>query len=149
MGTKNPGNVVSLLFLLLCSVLVSNCSSKFFDPVTVQIQNEIEGDDIKLEAECWSNDDDLGTHTLAQGERWDWQFRVVPFFTHFQCNFRWYDNTWYFRWYEGDFDVYNAHGIINRYKFFCELNCQWSYRRDGAYLYRRDHHEWELRDVWN
>ncbi|KAI3927128.1 hypothetical protein MKX01_029896 [Papaver californicum] len=147
MATRNHGSI-GLLLLLLFSVLVSKCSSKYFDPVTVQIHNDIEGYEVSLDMHCMSDNDDLGQRSLRVGEEWHWQFRVIPGFTYFWCDMRWYDNRDY-RWYDGTFDVYHANGLINVYKEFCGLNCQWSVRRDGIYLYRRDRYKWERRDTWH
>ncbi|KAI3921503.1 hypothetical protein MKW98_013437 [Papaver atlanticum] len=149
MGTRSHCNINFLLLLLLFSVLVSKCSSIRFGPVTVHIQNDIEGYEVALDYHCFSDDDDLGQRTLHQGEEWHWKFGVIPGFTFFVCDMRWYDNRNY-RWYDGKFEVYYANGLIgNRFNGFCGGNCQWSIRRDGAYLYRKDRKEWQRRGEWH
>ncbi|KAI3894124.1 hypothetical protein MKX03_024800 [Papaver bracteatum] len=147
MGTRKNGNII-LLFSLLFSVLISKGSSEYFDPVTVHVENNIVGDGIKLHIHCRSRDDDLGERTLGQGEEWHWKFRVVPTRTYFWCDLRWYDNKDH-RWYSGNFDVYHASGIVNKYVWLCALNCEWSYRRDGAYLYHIHKHKWQRRAIWH
>ncbi|MCL7048476.1 hypothetical protein MKW94_005104 [Papaver nudicaule] len=155
MGTRRShGNISFLLVLLLLfTVLVSKCSSFWFEPVTVHVKNDI-GDGVWLDMHCMSDSDDLGQRSLRYGDEWHWKFlvNIIPPLTYFWCDFRWYDGNQDQRWYEGTFDVYHANGLINMYKKFCERDCQWSYRRDGAYLFRRDKGEsgeWEKRDVWH
>ncbi|KAI3913160.1 hypothetical protein MKW98_007176 [Papaver atlanticum] len=143
---RSYGNI-SLLLLLLFSIMVSKGASiEWAGPVTIHVQNDIQGNDV-LHMHCRSNDDDLGQRMLHQGEEWHWSFRAIPGFTYFWCDFRWYDN-WDHRWYNGTFDAYHANGLKNKYKKYSAENCPWSARRDGFYLYRGDKKEWQKRDVW-
>ncbi|KAI3894126.1 hypothetical protein MKX03_024802 [Papaver bracteatum] len=153
MGTRNHGNVVSLLLLILFSLPVSKCSSLWplwgLVTLSVKVQNDIEGYGVSLNMHCRSNDDDLGLRTLHKGDEWHWQFKQSLIRnTHFWCHFRWYDNGDH-RWYEGTFEVYDGIPLVNKYYKVCKNNCDYSVRRDGVYLYRRDTHEWARRGTWH
>ncbi|XP_026385059.1 S-protein homolog 2-like [Papaver somniferum] len=143
MGTLSSHGSVSLLLLLLFSVLVSKGSS-----VTVYVQNDIEGYKVSLDMHCRSKDDDLGQRWLNQGQEWHWKSGVIDGFTHYWCDFRWYDNRDNF-WYKGTFDVYHADFFMNKYREYCDDACKWSARRDGFYLFRVDRDEWQKQDEWH
>ncbi|KAI3872277.1 hypothetical protein MKX03_021399 [Papaver bracteatum] len=148
MGISHLRNIIVYFFLF--SILVSKGSS-LFDPTTVQVQNDIEGDQVLLKIHCKSLDDDLGEHALNFGNEWDWQFRVGFGTTYFWCDYRWYDNKDQ-RWYQGSHEVYKAtlSGFKAKYYVFCHSKCVWSARRDGLYLYRRDKRGmWEKRYTWD
>ncbi|XP_026377572.1 S-protein homolog 2-like [Papaver somniferum] len=126
-------------------VLACKCSAK----VTVHVKNDIQGYQVVLDYHCFNDNDDLGQRLLHQGQEWHWEFGVVPAFTFFVCDMRWYDNKDH-RWYDGKFDVYYTSGFLgNKFKRFCGGDCQWSIRRDGAYLYRKDRSDWERRGEWH
>ncbi|KAI3987181.1 hypothetical protein MKX01_031665 [Papaver californicum] len=150
MGTRNHGNVVYLLLVLVISLLLSKGSAWFhYNNVWVHVKNDIEGYEVSLDMHCKSNDDDLGLRTLRVGEEWYWEFRQSLIKnTHFWCDFRWYDNRDY-RWYEGTFDVYKGNGWIDKYHYLCLNDCKYSVRRDGLYLFREDKYEYEKRGTWH
>ncbi|KAI3887005.1 hypothetical protein MKX03_028919 [Papaver bracteatum] len=148
MGITPFRNIIACFFLF--SILVSKGSS-IFDPVTVQVQNDIEGDHVLLKIHCKSLDDDLGEHVLSFGNEWDWFFRVGFGTTKFWCDYRWYDNRDQ-RWYQGSHEVFKAgrSGFRSRYFNICRTKCIWSARRDGLYLSRRDKDGiWEKRFTWD
>ncbi|KAI3836679.1 hypothetical protein MKW92_003647 [Papaver armeniacum] len=148
MGTTPFRNIIAYFFLF--SILVSKGSS-LFDPVTVQVQNDIEGDHVLLKIHCKSLDDDLGEHVLSFGNEWDWFFRVGFGMTKFWCDFRWYDNKDQ-RWYQGTRVVFKGGLFDFDYKCvkICRSKCIWSARRDGLYLCRRDKEGiWEKRFTWD
>ncbi|KAI3974637.1 hypothetical protein MKX01_029627 [Papaver californicum] len=145
MGSSRYGSNASLLLLVMFSVLllVSRCSS-----TKVQIQNDIDVYEATLDMHCSSHDDDLGQRSLHQGDEWHWEFATDLFSTYFYCDFRWYDNTQY-HWNNGTFAVYEYEVFRQKFFAFCEGYCQWSARRDGFYLYRRDRNEWQKRGEWH
>ncbi|KAI3836682.1 hypothetical protein MKW92_048012 [Papaver armeniacum] len=148
MGTTPLRNIIAYFFLF--SILVSKGSS-IFDPVTVQVQNDIEGDHVLLKIHCKSLDDDLGEHVLSFGNEWDWFFRVGFGRTKFWCDYRWYDNKDQ-RWYQGTRVVFKGGLFDFDYKYvkICRRKCIWSARRDGLYLCRRDKEGiWEKRFTWD
>ncbi|KAI3945760.1 hypothetical protein MKW98_023034 [Papaver atlanticum] len=142
MGRRSHCNISSLL-LLLFSVLISKGSSYL---VTVHVKNDI-GDGIVLDARCRSDDYELGQRMLRQGEEWNWKFRAITGYSYFWCYFRWYDDQERI-WYSGNFDVYHANGLLNKYIEKCRHNCMWSANRQGFFLYRVDRQEWQQRDEW-
>ncbi|MCL7052109.1 hypothetical protein MKW94_001956 [Papaver nudicaule] len=148
MGISSHGSSI-LVFFFLFSMLVSKGFS-LFDPTTVQVQNDIVGDQVVLKIHCKSLDDDLGEHVLNFGEEWHWQFRVGFGTTYFSCDYKWYHNKDQ-RYYEGSHEVYKASfsGFKAKYYVICHSKCVWSARSDGLYLYRRDKGLWERRYVWD
>ncbi|KAI3896824.1 hypothetical protein MKX03_028330 [Papaver bracteatum] len=143
MGTiRSHGNVIFSL-LLLFSVLVTKGWSY---RVRVHVQNNLEAKEV-LFIHCKSNYDDLGERVLRVGEESYWNFQVFAVYTHFWCDFRWYD-SWNQHWYSGTFDVYQANGLVNRYIDYCRHKCMYSARQLGFYLYRIDQQKWEKRNEW-
>ncbi|KAI3923630.1 hypothetical protein MKW98_011260 [Papaver atlanticum] len=143
MGANGYGNT-SLLLLLVLLFLVSECASK----TVVHIQNDIEGYEVSLDMHCWSYDDDLGPRSLHQGDEWHWEFNPSYSSTHFVCYFRWYDN-WDYNWKNGTSIVYDKDLLHDNYSVYCFGDFQYSARRDGFYLYRRDKSEWQKRNDWH
>ncbi|KAI3885719.1 hypothetical protein MKX03_027909 [Papaver bracteatum] len=153
MGRRSHGNI-NLLLLLLFSALISKGSSSYYH-VTVHVKNDI-GDGIILDTLCMSDGygmildkyvDLLGQRMLHEGEEWNWEFRAIRGYSYFWCYLRWYDDKERI-WYSGDFDVYHANGLINKYIKRCRHNCTWSANRQGFFLYRVDKQEWQQRDKW-
>ncbi|KAI3973323.1 hypothetical protein MKX01_020698 [Papaver californicum] len=136
------GNI-SLLLLFSVVLLVSKCSSTI-----VHIQNDIDVYEVSLDMHCMSYDDDLGQRSLHKGDEWHWEFKTSVFSTHFWCDFRWYDNAQY-HWNSGTFVVFDKDLFNHKFFSFCQGDCQWSARRDGFYLYRRDQKVWQKRGDWH
>ncbi|BFG14171.1 hypothetical protein CerSpe_004450 [Prunus speciosa] len=75
---------------------------------------------------CKSNDNDIGFHTLAPNEQYEWKFRVnMISSTLYFCNF-WYKD------YHNVFDAFKA-----KYEFIYDCggaHCVWKAKDDGIYL---------------
>ncbi|KAL7147233.1 hypothetical protein ABFS83_06G094400 [Erythranthe nasuta] len=78
--------VTSAVRILLLMMLVASSEALFFDKKNVTIRNEIPGETINIQ--CYSSEDNLGSHDLAYGASYSWHFRVnIWGTTKFWCDF--------------------------------------------------------------
>ncbi|KAL7184248.1 hypothetical protein ACSBR2_026407 [Camellia fascicularis] len=115
----------------------------FQQVIVVHIINSLPANDDHLQVRCQSKDDDLGMHTLTNGQEFNWKFHLnFQGSTLFFCHFYW-DTK------DISFDVYNRHiypscGTLESHV----LNCYWSVRSDGFYL-SDDNYSWKMINKWN
>ncbi|KDP20160.1 hypothetical protein JCGZ_00010 [Jatropha curcas] len=110
-----------------------------FPEYHVHIINELRND--ILNVHCKSENDDLGFHTLAKGEAFEFHFRV-DFFgaTKFWCTFNWGAN------HGGEYRVF-WYGIGLSHK--CNFSdCTWFARDDAIYLKNKETNEDEKYYPW-
>ncbi|KAI3952815.1 hypothetical protein MKX01_006858 [Papaver californicum] len=96
---------------------------------TVTVTNDI-SPSVTLAFHCKSADDDLGDHSVAYKNYWDWRF-YVNFFdtTLYWCNFWWVDENGKHR--QEGFQIFKAERDMDR----CGYDCRYDIRSDGVYSY--------------
>lgn len=115
-------------------------SSSIIEPVVVHIISRVPG---PLRFRCQSGDDDLGNHTISNGQEYKWKFspnifRTTLFFCHFYWNSK-----------DKSFNVYDMKNIDvdcdSKASF--DLQCYWEGRPEGFYL-SNDNQTWQKRNGW-
>lgn len=92
----------------------------------VHVINGFSSNKVPLSLHCQSNDDDLGNHTLYNGQEFNFQFRrSMLSYTHFTCDMKWGSK-------HNHVDVYreDVEGCL-----CCgSENCYWRTQDDGIYF---------------
>ncbi|KAI3989559.1 hypothetical protein MKX01_035642 [Papaver californicum] len=135
---------VSLIFVVIFAVLVSECSSQIsvFKTIHASIKNEI-SEKVELNIYCKSKDTDMGGHKLTYGGEFAWKFKMNFIGTTlFWCKMWWTDVDG--KYTEGSYAIYEAQRDFPR----CENQCPYPVRRDGIYGFMKTTNEYELVYPW-
>lgn len=118
MSNHIPMRLIPIFMLAFFFINEANC-------VKVNIENRLPEGSPPLKVWCESHDDNLGTHTLTYGQRFDFSFGESIFKkTKFWCTFYWKDkkkvvDVFYSGWNKGD---------------KCKpVDCNWTAWDDGIY----------------
>ncbi|KAL4332021.1 hypothetical protein GQ457_07G016490 [Hibiscus cannabinus] len=148
-------NLLTITIALLCMVLLASFISAATPPslpesedrvyfrwkYKVHIMNGMPDNVNPVSIACHSNNDDLGHHTITQGQEFRFEFRTSLFRkTHFVCNFWWRDQ------HMTDVTVFNdsVEGHYCRQKG----NCFWQATPKGLY-FSSDYFEWIVLYPWS
>ncbi|PIA61725.1 hypothetical protein AQUCO_00200010v1 [Aquilegia coerulea] len=143
MSSSNPNEYGYRLALLLmvfasygCSMVC--CTMLPLDKVYVQVHNSLARNQ-KLDINCKSKDNDLGSHTLSYSQFFSWHFNVNFWGTTlFWCQMEWRDDRG--KYVQGSYNIFDFHKLKNKcdhqdprvhYYYLCE----WHIQRDGLYLF--------------
>ncbi|KAL5781292.1 hypothetical protein ACOSP7_006321 [Xanthoceras sorbifolium] len=135
---------ISHLFLIM-TVVVSMAQTpasaiSIYPKYTVHIMNNFSSNQNPLKMHCWSNDDDLGEHTLWMKNEFYFSFREKFFgWTHFWCEMHHGTQV-------KTFDVYSTR--TRAFKCPSTFNCYWSVRDDGFY-FSDDLEKWDKYIGWS
>lgn len=142
--------LVTILYMLAISVASmftvpvygqQGGDDQFFIHNTVRVINDL-GKGSSLSIHCYSKDDDLGLHVLANGQFTEWSFKNnIGLTTLFWCNIKYS--------YRGyivikSFDAFKAKKELYR----CSQRCWRSIRTDGIYFYVQYKNYWEKEYAW-
>ncbi|MCL7046777.1 hypothetical protein MKW94_020701 [Papaver nudicaule] len=120
---------VSILFtMMVFTVLVRECSSQ---RIHASVTNEI-SEGVELHIHCKSKDTDFGDHTLINGAKFSWNFKINIFVTTlYWCNMSWTNVDG--KYVQGSYNMYVARRDWKR----CENYCHFYVRKDCVYGYIR------------
>ncbi|KAL7147234.1 hypothetical protein ABFS83_06G094500 [Erythranthe nasuta] len=112
--------VISATRILLLMMLVAS-SEAVFEKIHVTVGNDIPGETINIH--CYSTEDNLGSHDLAYGANFSWDFRVnVWGTTKFWCDITTKHGS-------GNYGVYTKHVAV-----YCNGVFQWLVKEKGPCL---------------
>ncbi|KAL5981757.1 hypothetical protein ACLOJK_015820 [Asimina triloba] len=119
-------------------VLMSLSTSAVLNKVHVSLMNRL-GDGKSMNIHCQSKDNDLGEHTVAEGEEFSWDFSVNAFGTTlFYCDLGWGKIS------DFHFDSFSA----GRDRRRCSSQCLWLVAKEGVYGLNDETGLWEFMYGW-
>ncbi|KAL5781507.1 hypothetical protein ACOSP7_006536 [Xanthoceras sorbifolium] len=97
------------------------------------------GGNAKLTVHCKSQDEDLGTVVVDDGNHFNWKFHLKSNSTTFYVCDMSFENV------KGQFRIFDEVRDVMR----CDtLRCIWEVQRDGLYLYIRENVDYEKQFSW-
>lgn len=122
--------VVAVVFVLLNLVEASTGSICVTGPIVIEISSLLPNPPLSLH--CQSGDDDLGNHTLATTQTFQWHFCINAFDnTLFFCSFKWGSKR-------ASFEIINDLKPDRVLKNKSRFECLWDVIPDGFYFHQDD-----------
>lgn len=119
-------NLVDKIFLALAfTAIISLSNANVFQQheVNVTVKNAL-GPDLVVQAHCFSSEDDIGTHTLVNGQTFQWHFRPnIWGSTKYECHLE-------SKFSNGDYLLYS----FRRDDDFCGKECVYNITPEGICL---------------
>nr|CAA60578.1 S3 self-incompatibility protein [Papaver rhoeas]CAA60579.1 S3 self-incompatibility protein [Papaver rhoeas] len=126
---------MKILCVIVLLTLVSMSNSIGFTRIQVRIMNR-RGNGKSITIHCQSEDDDLGTHVVSDGQEINWSFREnFMLTTRFYCYLQWDRKGKHF-----NFDAYSGKRDDGGR---CSTECLWKILEGGLWGYDQEQQIWQ------